>query len=184
MKRLVSKSTCKSCHHFNTSSFMHVEENADHRPQSGSKTVLLQASDQQGRFSDFFSLAQPWQASKTPSCSPNLFGDLEPQHDLQISVLFCLRLKQEMGNLLPPRTVFSDMSMSLDPQSATKTGSLIYQTWQVSIVLVNMQWKWKQIYESRQDCQEHRNKDRAYPEITNEAAAHKVILPYKQDSHP
>ena len=56
VKKLFSKST--SCRHFNISSFMHVEENADHRPQSGSKTVLLQASDQRG-FSDFFSLTQP-----------------------------------------------------------------------------------------------------------------------------
>ena len=38
-------------------------------------------------------------SSKTPSCSPNLFGDLEPQHDLQICVLFCRTLKTGNGQI-------------------------------------------------------------------------------------
>lgn len=54
---------------------------------------------------------QPYTAlsSKTPSCSPNLFGDLEPQHDLQISVLFCRTLK----------TVNGQIYCHLEPSSAT-----------------------------------------------------------------
>lgn len=116
---------------------------------------------------------QPYTAlsSKTPSCSPNLFGDLEPQHDLQISVLFCRTLKTRNGtNLLPPRTVFSDMSMSLDPQSATKTGSLI-RLGRSQLCL------WKCGSENKWAKTVNRNKDCTYPEITNEVAGHRAILP-------
>lgn len=73
-------------------------------------------------------------------------------------------------NLLPPRTVFSDMSMSLDPQTATKTGS--------PIRLGRSQLcSWKCGSENKWAKTVNRNKDCTYPEITNEVAGHRAILP-------